>query len=203
MGRICVAGLGAIVFLALSYQMCSAQAPKEISIPLSAIYGTCRQQEMKQVSGSFRYEGGSKKYDEAFGSDWVAIKKESQATVRNIFLVQGNSIGEAVKASRLVFLEGESADRVARGNKEASAAIWLVCYIGKSGSGRGWDVRSVKRAGNTIRLEFAAIPASTAQIVVDHYYWVPLGELSSGKYWLELYDMDRKDIPIARLVRVP
>jgi hypothetical protein len=124
----------------------------------------------------------------------------------NLFLVDAPTIEDAVRASALVLAGSRAVDVPVplnmpdppRGNH------WLVVFLGIRGSDPpNWLVDSMTINENVIRFSYhqQGYGAATKDLHAYHY-WVPLGQLGSGIYKLELYDTDLKEVTLMRRVEV-
>jgi hypothetical protein len=78
--------------------------------------------------------------------------------------------------------------------------VWVVAYLGMATSDQ-WTIKSVERTGTRIRVVYTA---NSRQLGDDVAYmlWAPLGPLEEGKYTLELYETNDKEVSLSRLVKV-
>jgi len=163
---------------------------KTTSIPLESAFSTTRQDNMKKISRT-RDQG------EKYVNDLKLIYEYSyHVGASNIFLVRGNSIAEAIRATRQAFAGANGVDEpVNPDEKRQRGEFWLVAYLGVSGSEPpACVVTSIEKQGNRFRLTYERKIAET-QDIYQYFVWVPLGSLSDGRYSLEL--AERQDaIPI-------
>ncbi len=120
----------------------------------------------------------------------------------NVFLVRGNSFRDAVGATEWAFGElghtGKADEAFPRRLKDAD--VWVVTFLGTGSSDR-CAVRAVERTGARIRVSYVDRGGVLGDIVA-HFAWARLGRLEPGKYTAELYDLDRNEVTLSRLVRV-
>ncbi|MCI0638645.1 MAG: hypothetical protein L0Y70_06195 [Gemmataceae bacterium] len=124
----------------------------------------------------------------------------------NAFLVSGDDIGAAVRATSEVFVGAGPADRPATPDDGKDHELhWLVVYLGVDGSNPpAWLIKSVERQGQRIRLCYEK-PAVVFRTKDLHQYfaWAPLGKLGPGIYDLELFDVGKSHISLQRRVEIP
>jgi hypothetical protein len=188
----------------------NTKVPKQaagIEFSLAAAYGTTGQRNLKRATAGFNFTPtGKKKYTEPYGPFLALIRSEFRGGLSNVFMVRAKDITEATRATCNVL--GSPAHELEGVDLRRSKAptFWLVAYLGTSGSSPPeWTVESVIRRESAIRLSYVAAVADTDDI--HHYFvWVPLGELKSGSYTLELFDTQKKEVSLLRRVnldRVP
>jgi hypothetical protein len=90
--------------------------------------------------------------------------------------------------------------------KEKPFDVWVVAYLGRDSSSR-WSIKSVERTGNRIRVLYTdhyRDPGVLVRVGDDKPYmmWAPLGRLEPGKYTVELYETNDKEVNLTRLVKV-
>jgi hypothetical protein len=172
--------------------------PEAVAIPLAAIYSTNGQKGLIAVHGGATAPGGF---------DMDEMHREFRGGISNIFLANADDIVQAVSATRRAFTSGMSAEvpvlpRLTEVRRPA--AFWMVVFLGIRGSEPpALLVRSVERKGKVIRLGFQRY-AGGGKTKDSHRYfiWVPLGKLDSGKYTLELFDAETKEVTLTRRVTV-
>ncbi|MCI0640780.1 MAG: hypothetical protein L0Y72_10715 [Gemmataceae bacterium] len=123
----------------------------------------------------------------------------------NAFLVSGDDIGAAVRATSEVFLGGRPANRPAAPDDGKDHDVhWLVVYLGVDGSNPpAWLIKSVERQGRRIRLcyEFPKVVYRTKDIY-QYFAWVPVGKLGAGIYDLEVFDVNKSHVSLQRRVEI-
>lgn len=154
------------------------------SIPLSSVYGTSRQTGLKRIDLGHR-DGGFE----------VELRELYQAAIKtgasNLFLVCGEDLPSAVRATRDVFRGGRSVNRAVNADPEVPCGkYWFVVYIGISGSSpAGWRIDAIQVKGNRVQLRYTnARPEIQSDDEFPYFVWVPLGSLNPGTYVLELHD---------------
>jgi hypothetical protein len=147
-----------------------------------SVYATTGQKELKPLSTAMDGDG---KYVEPYGADLDKLRGEA-AGKATVFLVAGKDITAAIKASRGRL--GERAVGPPDQLKPAGQPVWLVAYLGTSGSSPpAWKVEGIAVKDKLIRVSYRKGAAVTDDV---HAYlvWAPLGKLEPGVYSLELYD---------------
>jgi hypothetical protein len=162
------------------------------TVELSSIFSSADQQGLKPIKANPT-------------DPWATALRQlfenwSDNGVSNVFLVRGKDITAALKACRVVLTTGRGAD-VAWGpdDRETHKDFWLFAYVGIFRTER--KLHSVKQVGNNIRLTYSK-PDSDAMGARRFFYWVPLGQLPTGSYTLELFDADQKVVTLMRRVKV-
>jgi hypothetical protein len=90
------------------------EEPKVQTIPLDSVYSTNGQEKLKPVS---------RRLEEPYGMDLEELYRNSQGMgASNIFLVRGDDLAAAVKATRRVFTGYRSADVPVNPEDQANAA---------------------------------------------------------------------------------
>lgn len=117
-------------------------------VPLDSIYSTSRQKGLKLID-----QGQG---DKAFPNEMRELYRQSiRMGASNVFLARGDDIAGAVKATWEVFTAGQSVDEPVSSDKHSrSEQFWLVGYLGVSGSGGAWLVKSAEVKGQDIRLNY-------------------------------------------------
>ncbi len=172
--------------------------PVAKTIPLKSIYSTNGQEGLIPVKR--REKDPSKAHLEA-------IRQEVRGGASNILLVNGDDIVQAVNATRWAFTGGRSLEVPVRpepGDGPKPASFWMVAFLGIDGSTPpAWLVRSAERKGQNIRLSVIKPKRNSSTKDERHYFvWVPLGKLEAGRYTLELFDTETKELTLMRRVIV-
>ena len=124
----------------------------------------------------------------------------------NVFLVYGDTFGNAVEATHKAFSpyggHTGGADTILPNlaGTEKKPEVWVVAFIGVSSPDR-WTIKKVERAGTRIRVSYAdhgSVQGTTAPVIV----WAKLGPLDPGRYTLELFGTNDDEIKLTRLVRI-
>jgi len=162
------------------------------TIPLSSIVATNPQAEMRYLKDVFP-SGEGEEYQKKF------LTSETNAS--NIFLVDAINERKAISASvRVLF--GPMSANTATNTKGRNH--WLVAYLGSGPSNPRWfvvDDVSINR--DKIRLAYSTPKVSNVTDDIQrYYYWVPLGKLKAGIYFVELYDANVKSVVLSRRVTV-
>jgi hypothetical protein len=171
-------------------------------IPLKEIVSTVRQEGSKYIGSGRRIVDG-KEVEEDYASAMSELTR-SRMGASNALIVDGNTIGDAIKATQLALAGFRPADRPVPSFNVETGNNWLAVYLGCGHSEpRKWVVEGATVDGNTIRLAYRA-PAAKVQTadVVFYYYWVPIGALDDGVYDLELFDNDLNAATLMRRVEV-
>lgn len=167
------------------------------AIDLSSIVATSPQAQMQYI------------YDvlptaEKQGSERSFASLSTNAS--NVFLVDATNSHDAVTASLNVFFGPMSAGSAATVNtaEPKRGGHWLVAYLGLGPSQPRWFVvESVTVKGHVVRLIYHMADTMDASRDVQHYcYWIPLGTLDVGTYYVELYDSRLKAATLSRRVTV-
>jgi hypothetical protein len=123
----------------------------------------------------------------------------------NIFLVGGDDIKQAMLATRHVLLAGSSGRIIANPpDAPQPKSVWMFAYFGIGPSEPpAVLIDSVKHGAKIVRLNFS-LPErqSTTADAVAYCYWAPLGEVPKGRYTLELYDINLKEVMLMRCVEI-
>lgn len=163
------------------------------TIPLESIYSTSQQK------GLIRVDQGLKNKD--FRNEFYTRTVRTGAS--NIFLVRGDSIEEAVKATWLVFVGGHPVSQpVSADLQSKSEQYWLVGYLGAAGSDPpAWLVVSAQKVGKKVRLTYTRKGSETDD-TWPYFDWVPLGKLEPGTYTAELFDDNLQEAVLSRRILV-
>ncbi len=171
---------------AAAYWVC--RPPREI--PFNAIFSTFSQPGHRPMDRGFFPElDGKRLFGQSYGEDLQRICSDFRGNEPDIFLVRGNDLPAAVKAASLHFL-GEAPPDEVIGPQDGKIHknFWLVCYVGADGSQPpAWQMQSIRQRGNSITVRLARPPRFIS--TRDHHLylaWAPLGELTPGRYYLDL-----------------
>jgi hypothetical protein len=94
--------------------------------------------------------------------------------------------------------DGERGERIVLRDHPQGQA-WMVVYWGVGGSEPPrWTIHSVERSEKRIRLYYREEGGNTDDIH-SYYAWIPLGNLSVGKYELEMWSQKTGDKTLTRL----
>jgi hypothetical protein len=171
------------------------------AIPLAKIVATSRQDGLLHVHEVLQDDQENKS---TLGYYRKIVERSPGAS--SVFLVDAESLPDAINASASVFVGARSAatavpvskQKAVRGNQ------WLVAYLGTAHSDPiRWIVKGASIDKSRIRLTYQE-PESfigTADSY-PYFYWVPLGKLEHGTYQVELYDADEKVVTLMRRVVV-
>ena len=77
----------------------------------------------------------------------------------------------------------------------------MAAFLGVSGSGPAWLVKSVEVSGKKIRLVYEWV-GTKANDSHPYFVWIPLEKLQPGAYTLELFDQRRNHVALFRTVTV-
>jgi hypothetical protein len=176
----------------------------EPEIPLSTIVTTSPQKGLLHSRDIF-----TSKSDPVAASSLGYFRQIQQAIhngASNVFLVEATSIQNAIRASARIVTGSRGARTVAsvdepnppRGQK------WLVVYLGAGPSEpTWWTVERINVAGKLIRVSYRrSSPMGATRDVNPYYYWIPVGDLETGSYQLELYDASENVVTLMRRVEV-
>ncbi len=172
-------------------------------IPLDSIVSTSSQGGLQNTSLVHRGDGDHKSYE---GYLEQIVARGGGDIASNVFLADTPDIDGAVAAAFTVISGGRSTDIVATLNQSnpPRGNNWLVAYLGiGSSSGPPFIVDEVTVNDATIRLVYHK-PKLMSQTddIHQYFYWVPLGKLNNGTYFLELFDFDSKEVMLTRRVVV-
>ncbi len=172
-------------------------ATKERVIPLSAIYGTNHQEGINRLRPA--------KANPAHEALKALTDDAGYIGAGTVFLVRGKDITEAIRAMRLIYAEGQSADQVATarcGSKDAP--LWMVAFMGGVGSRLPRVVvKSACQNGKRVRLTYSTPnPPPTDGNYIAEFFWVPLNAVGEGTYSLELYHEQSRQVVLMRRVTV-
>jgi hypothetical protein len=167
----------------------AAQQSDHVSVPMSSIISTNPQKGMRLLTDAFP-AGDGKEYQKKFA--------DFNSNASNVFLVDANSERAAISASVRIWFGPRSPATSKSGNQ------WLVAFLGIGPSGPRWyEVTNVDVAGDKVRLSYRTPkPSIVSKDVRQYFFWVPLGELKPGTYYVELYDEGLKAAVLSRRVEV-
>lgn len=171
--------------------------PTVRKISLDSVYSTSGQQGLKHVG---------RRLDELGGPEVQTLGRDFRGGASNLFLVRGNDIAAAVKATYWALNASQWADVVVDPeDKSKSQEVWMVVYFGTAHSTpTAWVVESVERNTKLYRVSFLMPEVKQMTCDLQQYFvWVPLGKLGPGTYTLELYDAGQKQLNMMRRVKVP
>lgn len=188
--------LVAILLLCVSTR-CWAASP----IPLAEMLTTSGQSGLKQVREVFRDEEPNKSTN-----GYLRKIFEASPGASSVFLVDAETLPEAISASASVFVGARLAGSPVPVNKQNATRgnLWLVAHLGTAPSDpMRWVVESVGVDGDKIRLTYRE-PQSLIGTAdsYPYFYWVPLGRLAAGAYEVELFDAGENAVTLMRRVKV-
>lgn len=168
-------------------------------IPLESIFSTCGPKGTKYVD---------RRLDEPGGPELQALfrhfrDREICDAPSNLFLVRGQGIAEAMKATYFALNDERSADQVVGAGEQALAQeLWLAVYFGVDPA--EWQMESVTQKGQTVRVAVRKPQPAQCHLMSIHqcFLWVPLGKLPQGDYSLELFDTAKNAVTLSRSVVV-
>lgn len=182
-----------------------ALAGKSRTIPLSAIYTTTSQEELKPVQ---------KHLDEPYRRTLGEINGFCRTGASNVFLVRANGLNHAIEATYGVLVGRRSAETpAAPDNGLKHQQLWVVVYLGITGScPPKWLIRSVDTDGDRVRVNFADADVEVwnrkdgskpirSKDNLHYFYWVPLAIHDKGVRVIELFEVDKKGVVLTRRVR--
>ncbi len=169
----------------------ASQKTEEVKkIPLESVFSTDMQPGLKLVE---RGRHSVEKLHEC----------ASRIGASNVFLAQCDDVQTAVDVTSYVFGGGQSADKpVTARLRSDSAQYWLVAYLGVSGSGGAWRIKSAEVSQSSVRLAYTPV-GSRVNDVHPYFFWVPLGKLEPRAYTIELFDTKQEQVVLSRRVIVP
>jgi hypothetical protein len=180
------------IAIAASMAVLSSGGDKVRQIPLSEIYATSNQKGLRPVI---------RRPEEPYGKDLNRIySKTAGMGASNAFMVHGKDLAAAIRSTATVFLGGHAADVPAERDEQAEGTkYWMVAYLG-SGS-QSYDIRLVTLHENNIRIHYVRVPQEVSA-VYQYFTWVPIQDLKSGIYYLELFDAQLNCVTMSRRVKV-
>lgn len=194
--RIVGRAIAAIVVLAVA-MLTFASQKTELSIPLSDIVTTSPQPKMRYLADIFP-DDTRNNYERQFSG--------ITTNASNIFLVDAANNAGAIGVSAAVLFGALSADTAAVANmpKPQQGSHWMVAYLGFGPSEpTWWTIEGASVEGDKIRLTYRKAKTTEATADIHHYYyWIPLGKLKPGVYYVELFDSSVKAITLSRRVVV-
>ncbi|MFO0970298.1 MAG: hypothetical protein U0793_32515 [Gemmataceae bacterium] len=193
-------GLKRVAFSRLGKEASAAEKADRI-VPLHAVYATSHESGLRHLYRGVPISG---KPERPYAKDLDALYHR-KGRLFDVLLAEGDDVAAALKAGNTIFLDKAPADVAARHPANPAAKnLWLVADLAWDGGQR--HVVTVEVIGSKIRFRYAepkpmpGVPV--AAIVVEHYYWAPLGSLAPGSYHLELYEDIRRAPILSRLVEV-
>ncbi len=183
----------------------SSTGEKAREVHLGSIYLTSDQNSLRHADSSFfDRPDGSKQYVESYGALLANFLSRFRSGPSNGFLVRGKDIRQAIRATFLS-LDGVRAVDLSVGPEEdlpQPSELWMVAYLGTAGSDPlAWRVQSVERTGKRIRVAYVKQKPKSKDLY-PYFVWVPLGELESGTYSLELFNLGENQAELLRRVTV-
>jgi hypothetical protein len=169
----------------------------ERTIPLESTYATTGQKNVQTIRSDL---------EATYGKDLDKIyEKVSDTSLSHIFIVRGEDLNQAIKATRRAFTSSQRGDRVIESDDNSAAAqCWVVAYLGSgSSTPPAWEVRWVKVKGQIVQLAVSEPKRKIASADWHTYLvWVPLGKLEPDTYSLELIDAEKMEVTLMRRVTV-
>ena len=179
----------------------TANCTAEDTIPLTEVVAASSQDGLQHIHEILQDKQENKS---TLGYFKKIVERSPGAS--SVFLVDAESLPDAINASASVFAGSKSAATPVPASKQKAVRgnQWLVAYLGTAHSDpMRWIVKSVSTDKGQIRLSYQE-PESfigTADSY-PYFYWVPLGKLKPGTYQVELYDADEKAVTLMRRVVV-
>lgn len=122
----------------------------------------------------------------------------------NIFLVGGDSLGEAVWATNSLYGGSCSSSEVVKQEQQHETDIWVGAFLGCTSSTPPVDrLCRVEVDGEVVRVAYAeeVIFCQTCD-VHPYFVWANLGRLKPGKYQLELIEVNEKEEEVVLMRKV-
>lgn len=175
----------------------NSSGPTGESIPLESVFSTTGQKELNLAR-----RGLANDKERSVLEDF---ERKHRTRTSAAFVVKGGNLVSAIEATFGALVLGRTADLpVVSAVDLDSKKNWLFTYLGAGPGGTEFFVDSVVHTPKSIRLSFhRKVPTNGQLIVVQHYYWAPIGELSSGTYVVELFDSDSKVVAYSRRIKIP
>jgi hypothetical protein len=185
------------VFVAKERALLRERPAPNAEIRLGVVYSTGEQEGLHFVTR----RGALKPYT----ADLATLDLTNGVGPRNVFLVYGNDFVQAANATRQVMTGRQPADIPAKGEGVSGAPLWVAVYLGEAGSSPPhWLLWSVERSERRLRISYGLNPdPGRSEDRLKFYSWIPLNEPGGGEYTLELFDVDKKLVTLARRVVVP
>ncbi len=181
------------IYLFIASLIIGCGAEDKRNIPLKSIYSTNGQDGLQILKS---------RLEEPYGQDLQEMSRSLQGA-SNVFLVRGKDIAAAVRATRLIFMSGRSADvPVQPEDGLMNDHVWLVAYFGIAGSGPpAWTIKSVDVKDKCIQVRYTKPQLEEGTTDIHQYFvWIPLQKLTEGTYTLELIDEGKEEVMLQRRV---
>lgn len=194
--------LSVSMFIALMAVDALGQPMRSRSIPFEHVYSNGPQLGFNRVSQGRVVD--DKIVQEDYGHDLRTLFKEAGRGPSNAFLVDADSIKDAMRGSLRVMVGGAAADKAVKSVAVRSGEYWLVAFLGCGHSGPlRWEVKEIRVDKWRVRLTYRVPKEGWATADVHrHIFWAPLGKLPAGAYSVELFDSGSDAITMKRRVLI-
>jgi hypothetical protein len=162
---------------------------------------------MQSTFTGYRMVDGEKEFVVPTGEvlqQFFEVTKGNGAT--NVFLVDAPNDVSAIRISSTVVAGYRSADNPVTLNQSnpPTGNYWLVVCLGIAGSSpTRWFVDNVTVNEGRVRFNYRQNPIGMSTCDIHYYYyWVPLGKLDDGVYYLELYETNLRAVTLSRRVEI-
>lgn len=172
------------------------------SIPLSSILTTSRQPGMIAVEREFQLQDN---VDNKSTRGYLRqILEASHGGASNVFLVDAANASAAIDASYNVIVGSRSAETAVTENipNPRHGRLWIVVYLGSGPSSPvWWTIENVTVDGFKVAVNYRqSKPSPATDDVCQYYYWIPLSELTTGMYEVELFDTEATKAVLMRRI---
>ena len=168
----------------------AAVQEKKVTIPLAGVYAFVPTKNMIRATG-------------VSDREMVNDLRRTKSLTPNVYLVGGKDIDNAIKHTHKLIYGSEFGDFIKAG-ADGKAHAWVVLYLGISSSSPPmFSVDSIERIGMQIKINYQTHkPTFQTLDNACYYFWIPLGELSAGKYQLQVNSITDNEIVLSRRVTV-
>jgi 2-keto-3-deoxy-6-phosphogluconate aldolase len=124
----------------------------------------------------------------------------------NVFVVRGADIEEAIEVTAMITLGLQcldSQDTYRLSKKELAKNFWLVAYFGAGTVPCPFQIDEVKKSNGKLSLTYS-VPKQLFSTMMSnpHFVWIELGDLTPGRYSLELRQTDGHESSVTRSFKV-
>jgi hypothetical protein len=201
MRRLSVTLLLLVGLLAIPSLFCTTErafAGEWKGIPIERMWSTTGQKNVRQL-----HKGSP----DTIGRELAQIYEKLPMGASNIFLVQGEDIRAAARATRRALINYQPVHAPVYPDDEAKVdQLWVLVYFGSAGSTPPrWVLRGASEKEDTIRIGFEEPKreGGGTDDLSQYFAWVPITKQSPGTLMLELYDVEKKEVVLMRRVTIP
>jgi len=175
---------------------------KARTIPLSTIVTTSPQAGLQPIHEVFEKKGNAQGAEE-----FLQKNCRSRNGSSNVFMVDADTILDALSASARILVGSRSADTSAQkdGPSVSSESHWIVVYFGIGPSDPTWwtlENVAVENRKVLVRYRHAKKGQPVTKDLHPYYFWIPIGKLDSGVYELSLVDAEKGEAILQRRVAI-